>query len=122
MEKLLRTKTDKKQFLKWIEALRSGKYAQGKGALQTEDGYCCLGVACEVIIPKKKQKRDSSKRLKGSFPETPSPKWLIEVNDDYQEKTGKDTLSTLNDEYEETFKQIATKLMKTYRKELKAIA
>ncbi len=35
----------------WAEALRSGKYKQGKGCLayKEEDGehHCCLGVACE---------------------------------------------------------------------------
>lgn len=34
----------------WVEALRSGKYRQVKGRLKTVDGYCCLGVACEVAI------------------------------------------------------------------------
>ena len=34
---------------KWIEALRSGKYKQGKGYLKKGDYYCCLGVFCEVI-------------------------------------------------------------------------
>jgi hypothetical protein len=34
---------------KWVEALRSGDFKQGKGALRTIDGsYCCLGVACEI--------------------------------------------------------------------------
>lgn len=34
---------------KWVAALRSGEYRQGKGALVTEDGkYCCLGVACHL--------------------------------------------------------------------------
>ena len=33
---------------KWVEALRSGKYSQGKGTLQNRAGYCCLGVACDV--------------------------------------------------------------------------
>lgn len=37
---------------KWTEALRSGEYPQGKRALQvrgdSEEGYCCLGVACEI--------------------------------------------------------------------------
>ncbi len=38
---------------KWIEALRSGKYQQGKGMLNRGDQYCCLGVACEVLgLPK----------------------------------------------------------------------
>lgn len=30
----------------WVEALRSGEFPQGKNALKTQDGYCCLGVAC----------------------------------------------------------------------------
>ena len=39
----------------WVEALRSGKYKQGYGRLrvsmehmQSEDGFCCLGVACDL--------------------------------------------------------------------------
>lgn len=35
---------------KWIAALRSGEYGQGKGTLgNAVDGYCCLGVAGRVI-------------------------------------------------------------------------
>lgn len=34
--------------LKWIEALESGEYKQGKGQLRDGDQYCCLGVACDV--------------------------------------------------------------------------
>jgi hypothetical protein len=34
----------------WVQALRSGKYQQGKGALHPEDLFCCLGVACEVFM------------------------------------------------------------------------
>lgn len=37
----------------WIEALKSGKYQKGVGALGVEkDGewsYCCLGVGCKVL-------------------------------------------------------------------------
>lgn len=33
---------------KWIEALRSGQYKQGKGYLKKGDCHCCLGVLCEV--------------------------------------------------------------------------
>jgi len=32
----------------WIEALRSGEYKQGRGALREWDKFCCLGVACEL--------------------------------------------------------------------------
>jgi len=33
---------------KWVKALRSGKYTQGKDYLKSEDGHCCLGVLCEL--------------------------------------------------------------------------
>lgn len=34
---------------KWVEALRSGKYKQGKGRLRdTDDNFCCLGVLWDV--------------------------------------------------------------------------
>ena len=34
---------------KWINALRSGDYEQGQGALKNTDGqYCCLGVLCDL--------------------------------------------------------------------------
>lgn len=34
---------------KWVEALRSGEYAQTRaGALRDSTGYCCLGVACDL--------------------------------------------------------------------------
>lgn len=37
---------------RWIEALRSGKYEQGKYALRTSDNcYCCLGVLADVAKP-----------------------------------------------------------------------
>lgn len=32
----------------WVEALRSGRYQQTKKRLRDEDGFCCLGVLCEV--------------------------------------------------------------------------
>lgn len=35
---------------KWVAALRSGKYEQGRTLLCANGKYCCLGVACEVAI------------------------------------------------------------------------
>ena len=34
----------------WVDALRSGDYAQGTGVLRNAytDRWCCLGVACDV--------------------------------------------------------------------------
>jgi len=33
---------------RWIAALRSGEYAQGRAWLRRNDAYCCLGVLCEL--------------------------------------------------------------------------
>ena len=36
---------------KWLEALRSGEYSQTTETLKDENGFCCLGVLCDVIDP-----------------------------------------------------------------------
>jgi len=36
----------------WINALKGGEYNQVKNALKTDNGYCCLGVLCEVLKDK----------------------------------------------------------------------
>lgn len=33
---------------RWLAALRSGEYSQVRGTLKNRDGYCCLGVLCEI--------------------------------------------------------------------------
>lgn len=32
----------------WVEALRSGKYEQGRGFLRSGNQYCCLGVLSDL--------------------------------------------------------------------------
>lgn len=40
---------NKKLAMKWVKALRSGKYKQGAPKkLKSTLGYCCLGVLCEI--------------------------------------------------------------------------
>lgn len=41
---------NKAHLKKWVEALRSGQYAQGKGTMRSGNSYCCLGVAMEVAF------------------------------------------------------------------------
>lgn len=37
---------------KWIHALRSGSYKQGKYTLRDiGNNFCCLGVLCDVVDP-----------------------------------------------------------------------
>ncbi len=38
--------------IRWVEALRSGTYSQAQQQLKTADGYCCLGVLCEITQDK----------------------------------------------------------------------
>lgn len=44
---------------RWIDALRSGEYTQGRnflrrpGAAGDPDLYCCLGVLCEIAVQDK---------------------------------------------------------------------
>ena len=50
---------NKRNIRKWVKALRSGKFRQGRGALVGKDDnrhttYCCLGVACVVAGEKPK--------------------------------------------------------------------
>jgi hypothetical protein len=33
---------------KWVAALRSGEYAQTKNCLRNDEGFCCLGVLCDI--------------------------------------------------------------------------
>lgn len=36
---------------RWLEALRSGKFKQGRGQLRdSRDQLCCLGVLCELAV------------------------------------------------------------------------
>ena len=34
---------------RWVEALRSGKYKQGRERLNKNGKFCCLGVLCEIL-------------------------------------------------------------------------
>ncbi|MDE3022804.1 MAG: hypothetical protein KGI54_13260 [Pseudomonadota bacterium] len=35
----------------WIAALESGEYCQTTGALRKDGGYCCMGVAADLLNP-----------------------------------------------------------------------
>ena len=100
---------NKKEMKKWIKALRSGDYDQTKKCLQDEKGYCCLGVACEVLIPKsKQQKYSSSDFLQGLSPfnQIHSPRWLKYISVEIAKLYGV-SLMNLNDKHNYTFNDIA---------------
>lgn len=38
---------------RWLVALRSGRYKQGRQWLRADGKYCCLGVLCNVVAPRR---------------------------------------------------------------------
>jgi hypothetical protein len=109
---------------KWISALRSGKFQQTQGVLQDRDGYCCLGVACQIFSPKHQLERNGQ-YLRGSMPsdQRHAPTWLKRVANDFaratkivhedgdNEVTG---LIDMNDEENFSFDEIADMLQLVY--------
>ena len=106
----------------WVEALRSGDYKQGKGALRTADGdYCCLGVACEISpvverqdreyhpLPQYVSKTDYRDRSQATLPAAVQ-EWLgLEAGNPYaaDDHGVGHTLATWNDVEEADFDKIA---------------
>lgn len=95
----------------WVQALRSGKYKQGRGCLKSVDSpdetYCCLGVLCVLakkagVITLREYKNDLN------LPEK-VVKWsgLSTNNGSFELKTRKSSLVTLNDDRRKSFSEIA---------------
>lgn len=42
----------------WVAALRSGKYSQDTGVLRSTEGYCCLGVLCDLYAQEHNEQWD----------------------------------------------------------------
>lgn len=117
--------------LRWIEALESGEYQQGQGALRhLEAGtFCCLGVATDVAIRngvaiawnENVEIETEDGGHAGTLP-IPVQEWLgIEHgNPGIQlDPFGYDQISciTANDEAGWTFEKIAAGLRRTYLRE-----
>lgn len=52
----------KENLRKWVQALRSGEYQQGREFMRSSNTYCCLGVAMEVAYA-------------NGCPRDPNPNW-----------------------------------------------
>lgn len=55
--------------VKWLKALRSGKYEQGHGVLHSleKNNYCCLGVLCKIAGIYEKKKGEGDGRFAGEI-------------------------------------------------------
>ena len=96
--------------IKWVEALRSGKYQQGKFSLRShDDRYCCLGVLCDVL----KEQIGLEWRQKSSLtaPFVFGTQISVLSNDIINlvgmKQTEQDILSSMNDLEEKSFAEIA---------------
>lgn len=102
---------DKDFIAKWVAALRSGKYAQSRYALRSTDGYCCLGVACEVAeLPSHYDGMNLLYSYACEYDLLPSVMYdrYGLINSPMLEIEGEEIgLTTLNDRYQFTFDQIA---------------
>lgn len=104
---------------KWVAALRSGEYQQSQRALKTENGYCCLGVLCDVV--RKEQDEGEWKENEGkqffviadvsdySLPPMPVMHLVDLQTDDPRITLNGETndISLWNDDYGITFTELA---------------
>jgi hypothetical protein len=92
----------------WIAALRSGNYKQAKHALTNGEGFCCLGVLCEVETLDKKFQADGefwSYVFEGE-------EYEENIEGGFQNEVGLsndqiDQLVIMNDTYDKNFNEIA---------------
>lgn len=40
---------------RWLEALESGEYKKARKQLKSSKGFCCLGVLCDIQLPRRKK-------------------------------------------------------------------
>lgn len=101
--------------LKWVTALRSGKYRKGKNQLHSRGRYCCLGVLTDIVCNENSELDRAyllcdAAALDNSIVEIVG---LKSINPTVQYKDTEVTLAGLNDEgWKEkgkglTFKKIA---------------
>jgi len=109
---------------KWVKALRSGEYKQGKLALHRieSDAYCCLGVLCELAVKENIVKKSSEcssstseyDELAGSLPESVVD-WAGMKSASGSRKNRRNSLMVLNDDSNFSFKRIADVIEKEYK-------
>lgn len=94
---------------KWIKALRSGKFQQGKNYLCKDDKYCCLGVLAvkyfgeDVFVPAKGHGIENIKSIEGNISHLPNI-FKNKVGLDYDTEQ---RLIVMNDCDNKNFNQIA---------------
>lgn len=118
MEKLLKTKKDREEFLLWLDFLYAGVFPKARLSLQgNKDSYCCLGVGCILMIPEKKLLKEDN-ILSGTMPryQESSPLWFKELPS-YTHINFKYRIAGANDNGV-SHREIAIKLMELFKDQL----
>ena len=110
---MLDKQTIEENIKNWIKALESGEYTQGKWALKDIFGtYCCLGLACEHVLGlEPKLSTPANRRF---FFEEEQAGVLTRSQADQlglnhsEGVYGESSLVSDNDDYNRSFKDIAT--------------
>lgn len=124
----------------WLAALRSGTRKQAKNRLHTSEGFCCLGVACDLDVEAGGSEWVPPS-LQAGVKQEPDQgyRWVSKTNkrdtevvilpDSIQERLGLDlnpedmsTLAVLNDRYGCTFAEIADVLELYFNGDSQAIS
>ena len=112
----------------WVEALRSGKYKQGRGQLRFKNEYCCLGVLCDISKLGKWVSQDgfcdyeytTSSSQDSCTSSLPSPvmEWanLRSVLGRFNPRKNSTTLVKINDDRGKSFVEIADIIEKNWEK------
>lgn len=123
-------KPNKQRLRLWYAALMSNKYDQTEGALRTNEGFCCLGVACDVYHKETGKgnwdKSEGMHKFSGEDGHLPEKvrEWFgidkdptLEMSRDDKRIEGLDhtNASNLNDDYGMSFKKIAKAVKRTYK-------
>lgn len=97
---------------KWVDALRGGKYQQGRHQLRKpeQNEYCCLGVLCDISGLGKWDNDDPAVFVDDNGHES-----YVTINRALLEKLGLNedisiTLAGMNDIWGQDFSQIADKI------------
>jgi hypothetical protein len=99
---------------KWIEGLRHGPYRQGVGYLhllhgegkERQEAFCCMGVACHILLPDEAQEFVSSIDAVSYLDELYQLPEVLKTALGLK-KGSCDILGTANDTHKLTFDQIA---------------
>lgn len=111
--------------MKWVAALRSGEYKQGKQCLNNNnEKFCCLGVLCELAIKDGIQLNKENSTFNGIFE---YDSYIGTIQKKVKDWSGIDScigeakdksfvLTDLNDNENKTFEEIADIIEANYEK------